>query len=358
MLSPDGSRFAYVSGDTRTSEVWVRSFSSFDAQRIEGANSESLPIWSPDSNQIALSVDGKLTRFDLRTQTHQIICDLNESSITGSWSSNGIILFDYKQAIYRVSAAGGEPTQVTHSDHSRGDLYQLMPYFLPDGRRFLFLSINQRPENTAIYEGSLDSQEVKRIVVNPVGPFFVIGKDLIFSRGSILMAQPFDWKSARLTGAPVSLQERAYSASPEHVYSSSGSFSPFAAFSVSPSALAYFAETPTATELVWFDRQGKRISSVGPIAQYTNPALSPDQKLIAVGITDTRKATRDVWVLDATGGGMRLTADPKDDFNPAWSPNGERIAFASDRTGVRNLFIRPAAKVGADELVLASILFT
>ncbi len=106
--------------------------------------------------------------------------------------------------------------------------------------------------------------------------------------------------------------------------------------------------------IVWFDRQGKRISSVGSMAQYTNPALSPNQKLIAAGITDPRSRTRDVWVLDASGGGMRLTADPRDDFNPAWSPDGNWIAFASDRKGVRDLFVRPAALEGTDELVLAS----
>lgn len=355
VISPDGSQIAYSSGDTRTSQLWVRSLSSFEAQRIEGAAAQ-LPIWSPDSRQIALYVEGKLDRFDVAAHTHQVICDLpgTTDDITGSWNSSGIIIFSYKDAIYRVPAAGGEPTAVTHVDNSRGELRHLMPYFFPDGRRFLFLAIHQRRADTAIYEGSLDSQHVQRVMANPVGPFFLIGKDLIFARASSLMAQPFDWEAGRLKGAPVSLYERAYLASPEHVYSGSGSFIPFAAFGASANVLAYFPEEVSATELVWFDRHGKRISSVGAIEDYSNPALSPDQKFIAAGILDPRTKTRDVWVLDAFGGGMRLTDDPKDDFNPTWSPDGARIAFSSDRNGVRDLFVGSANGIGGAELLLAS----
>jgi hypothetical protein len=299
LLSPDGSQIAYDSGDTRSSQLWVRSLSSFEARRIEGADNSSPPIWSPDSRQIASFQEGKLTRFDVATQTHQVICDLPDADgdDTGSWNSSGIIIFSYNDAIYRVAVTGGEPAPVTHVDNSRGEIRHVMPYFLPDGRRFLFLAIHQRGVDTAIYEGSLDSQRVTRVMANPVGPYFLIGKDLIFARASTLMAQEFDWKAVRLKGTPVSLEQRGYAAVPEHVFSGSGSFAPVVGFSASANVLAYFPEGLHPAELVWFDRQGKRISTVGAIAQYTNPALSPDQKLIAVGITDPaqRHVTSGSW---------------------------------------------------------------
>ncbi len=355
VISPDGLQIAYIIGDARKSELWVRSFSSFEGKRIEGADGLSLPIWSPDSRQIALYVDGKLSRFDVATQIHQVICDLADASdeISGSWNSSGIIIFSYKSAIYRVSAAGGEPAPVTHVDSSHGELRHLTPYFLPDGRRFLFFSTRRRAGDSAIYEGSLDSPEVKRVMTNSVAPFFLVGKDLIFARAETLMAQEFDWKAVRMKGGPVSLEERGHLPLPEHVYSGAGIFTPYAAFAASANVLAYFPEQVGATELVWFDRQGKRMSSVGAIAQYSNPALSPDQKLIAVGIADPRTRTRDIWILDAFGGGMRVTDDPKDDLNPAWSPDGRRIGFSSERKGVRDLFIAPATSLGRADLILA-----
>jgi Tol biopolymer transport system component len=284
----------------------------------------------------------------LAAQTRRDLCDLPAGFgfITGSWGTSGVILFSDDDSIYRVSAAGGEIARVTRVDRSRGELKHVMPYFLPDGRRFLFLAVNQRTENSAIYEGTLDSAQVQRIMANPVGPVYVIGGNLIFARGSALMAQPFDWKAARFQGEPVSLQE--------NVSAYSGSFFPVASFSASANTLAYYPQVVSQMELVWFDRQGRRLSSVGGTAHYTNPALSPDQKNIAVGITDPQPNPRDIWILDARGGTMRLTTDPKEDFNPVWSPDGTRIAFTSDRKGARDIFIKPFTGTGAELLVVSS----
>jgi serine/threonine protein kinase len=344
VLSPDGSRLAFVSGDTRSSQLWVRPLASFEAQPIGGAEGASEPIWSPDSRQIAMSVQGKLIAFDL-AGNRRTICD-SSPSVTASWSSSGIIIFSRDNAIYRVSALGGDVTPVTRLDRTRGEIYHSMPYFLPDGRRFLFLAVNQRADDSAIYEGNVDSPQVQRVIANQIGPFYVIGKNLIFVKGSAIFAQPFDWKAGHLKGEPISL--------PGHVYSDVGSFGPIAAFSATPDTLAYFPARLPPTELVWFDRQGTRLSAVGAIAHYTNPALSPDQKHIAVGVTDPQTNQRDIWLMDALGGGMRLTSHPKDDHSPVWSPDGRRIAFTSDRQGVRDLFIKSVLGNGPEELVLAS----
>jgi len=98
-----------------------------------------------------------------------------------------------------------------------------------------------------------------------------------------------------------------------------------------------------------------RVSSVGATATYTNPSLSSiDQKRIAVGITDPQTNQRDIWILGAGGGAMRFTDDPKEDFNPVWSPDGTRIAFVSDRRGTRDLFVKTANGTGLEEPVLTS----
>jgi uncharacterized protein YwbE len=71
------------------------------------------------------------------------------------------------------------------------------------------------------------------------------------------------------------------------------------------------------------------------------PVWSPDGNRIAFG--SLRSGFPDVWVMNANGTGLfNVTASPSDDFSPSWSPNGKEIAFDSDRSGNMDVWaIRP-----------------
>ncbi len=66
----------------------------------------------------------------------------------------------------------------------------------------------------------------------------------------------------------------------------------------------------------------------------TDPALSPDGKLVAYASDRSGEGHLDIWLQQvATGEAVRLTRDPGDDAEPAFSPDGSRIAFRSGREG-------------------------
>jgi hypothetical protein len=68
-----------------------------------------------------------------------------------------------------------------------------------------------------------------------------------------------------------------------------------------------------------------------------DPAWSPDGKKLA--ITTDRDGNREIYVVDADGSNaVRLTNDPDADYEPAWSRDGTRIAFVSERTGTPQIF--------------------
>jgi Tol biopolymer transport system component len=346
IVSPDGEYVAIPAIFERDkSTIFLHPLNSVSMKPIAGTEGNVLltVFWSPDSKQLAFSSGSALKRIGIAGGDAQTICNLPANG-KGDWGRGGEILFlpGENQPLYRVSALGGEPRPATRLDLSRQEVVHAVPQFLPDGRHFIYSAVSKKPENNGTYLASLDSPDVKRILVGDEFAFYSPPKYLIFGTGSRLVAQSFNIRSATVAGDQISITDTFANTPVLFTVSSNG-------------VLAYRTEPPVGTtRLIWLDRSGRRLGTLGEAQGYTNPAISPDQKKVAVGIWDETK-TRDIWIMDIQRGtNFRLTFDPADDFNPTWSPDGSKIAFSSDRKGKRDIYLRAADGGGADEILAES----
>jgi Tol biopolymer transport system component len=349
VVSPDGQRVAFtaIERDGRR-QLWVRPLNSESAQALPGTDEASSPFWSPDGNSLAFYVQDKLKRFTLPGGPAQVICE-GLFPPGGTWSRQGVIVTSGADGrLYRVAATGGEPKPVTELDTVRKEEWHRWPAFLPDGRHFLYFVQNAEHENSGIYLESLDVKE-KRLLVRAYGiglyspPGYVL-----FAQGSTLMAQPFDSSRLELSRGATPMAEAVWTTAPLGV----------GVFSVSENGVLVYrvGSSGATTELVWYDREGNTLGTIGDRDYYSNPSLSPDGKKLAVGVGKTSLKTRDIWIFDLEHGNRksRLTFDPADDLNPAWSPDSRQIFFTSDRKGHRDIYRQSANNTGSVELVYAS----
>src|SRR5262249_36771950 len=135
----------------------------------------------------------------------------------------------------------------------------------------------------------------------------------------------------------------------------------YSLYSVSENGMLIYQPGPGLSEaqLVWFDRQGKELKSAGVAIDGSDVrgsgvrlgfALSPDEKRLVLSRRANSLQSRDLWIYDLErGAAVRFTFHASFNSDPVWSPDGERVAFASNRGGI---YQKASNGTGEDELLL------
>ena len=345
-LSPDGKFLAFDAIDMEGKvRIWVRPLSALEAQPLPGTEGGVRPFWSPDSRFIGFVADGVLKKVEVSGGPPTKICDAPGGS-DGSWSSEGVILFDGtgSDPIYRVPAVGGTKTVAVKLDTARKETSIGWPEFLPDGKHFLYLVSTEGTDGSAYWIGSLDSD--KRTMLIPAQTLVTYSPPgyLLFARDKTLVAQRFDAKAMKTAGEPVPLAEKIGT---DNVG--------LALFSVSRNGVLAYRTGEAGGRLLWRDRTGRDLEVVGDPGNYGNPSLSPSGDRVAFNLSDARTGKQDVWIRDlARGVSSRFSLGPGNNIRPLWSPDGTTIVFSSDRDGSLDFYQKATQGQSLEKLLLKS----
>jgi Tol biopolymer transport system component len=349
-VSPDGSRLAFVaSAPLARPQLWVHELATAAAQPVAGTADATGPFWAPDSRTLAFYAHGKLKRVSLGGAAPQDLADVTVAVNSGAWSADGIILFSGsvgEGALFRISSEGGPVVPVTRLDAARGELVHSWPQFLPDGRRFIYHAQSRAFENGGVYLGSIDSNERTLILRTAANAVYATSGHLLFEQSGNLMVQAFEARTGVLSGQASALGDRVSSSpAPGYLPVSIGA----------DGTMAYWNGRPSATELLWFERNGRPLGRIGTPGPYQSPALSPDatKVLITEMISPGRTELTNVDV--SSGVTTRLMFSGAGQLASAfgiWSSDGKDIVYTSvGANGVR-MQQRAASGIGREPELL------
>ena len=337
-ISPDGAMIAYGQQDGQSATLWIRDLDAVTPHKLPDTRRGMRPFWSPNSDFVAYFTNGQ--PFSLRKVAAEggpsiPLCEIARATPMprgGVWRPDGAIIFSVAPfgsvagVLYSVSSQGGEPVVFTEADSSLDRRGLIYPSLLPDGAILYAAAVGEEAGGLLAQKG----QERQMIMHNRgeriAFPVYSPSGHIVYQRGFPesmgVWAAPFD--GTRVTGEPFPVDAAGgyptVSSDGTLVYRSVGGVSQ--------------------RQLVWVDRRGVVLGMIGrPQENMIQPALSPDGRRVAVS-AGKGTASRDIWVHDVERGtASPLTFDSVINMFPVWSPDGDQIAYSSNRSRPADIYL-------------------
>ncbi len=344
-LSPAGTHVVY----TANQGLSLRPVDQLQATPVSGTEAEARsPFFSPDGQQVGFYAAGQLKRVSISGGAPVTLGDA-ANPWGASWGADNMILYGQgSQGIWRVPGTEGTPEQVIpveDEEQAHG------PQLLPGGEWVLF---TLRPAGVALWDQaqivmqSLETAE--RIVLIDGGrdARYLPTGHLVYGLDGVLLAVPFDLATRQVTGGAVPLVEGVADA---------GATTGAVQFSLAATgALAYVPGSGgdgADRSLVWVDSAGREEPVTTPASAFETVHLSADGTRAVLSTSAQGGGNADVWISDLARGTLtRLTTGPGYDGSPLWSPDGQRVAFASNRNGAMEVLWQAADGSGDPETLV------
>ena len=317
VISPDGLNVAFVARNPEgLDQVWVRSLETAAARALEGSDGaqRTALFWSADSQSIGFATQQRLMQVQLSGAPPLPLAELsddlggNGQVLGGAWNANGVIVIGSRTGLFRLADGGVTLSRLTRGPTGTFQELEGYPSFLPDGRRFLYFRNTFDSEESGIYVGSIDSdpgdQSEERILASQSAAWFVADPQtdssttsyLLFERDGLLLARGFDTDTLALHTETLLVADEITSGligaltwlNAGHRYSAS-----------TTGALAYRtgALGRGIHQLIWFDREGNQVGTVGEPDAYIGIDLSRDGDRVATPIWPSTGSYCQEWCL-------------------------------------------------------------
>jgi Tol biopolymer transport system component len=325
-LSPDGSSLVVAVEREGTTHLELRRMDEPVPSPIAGTEGASGPFFSPDGISVGFVTWRNLMRISLLGGAAESIIRVPPVTHGVSWGAEDIHIINFSEDGGLTEVKGGEVSRDDFTGSVGMEGSHRWPEFLPDGDTVLFTADKGgRFEEASISTVSLTTGEQKILVEGGTHARYAASGHIVFARDGALFAAPFDVARLEVMGQP----ERVLDGVMTDTQTGA------AHFALSDEGSLIYVEgdawTPSCT-VVRVNLDGNvetLLTEERPVAE---PSLSPDGRHLAMTISEG--SNMDIWLYTMARGTLtRLTFDSGEDFNPIWSPDGQRIVFASEMSG-------------------------
>ena len=328
-LSADGLRVAFSACQPTGCMLYARALDRLESQPLAGTAGATAPFFSPDGTWVGFFAEGKLKKVALAGGSPLILADVPEA-LGGTWTTDGRIIFGGStvSGLMWIPEQGGDAATLTTPRQAEGEVRHSWPAVMPGGRTLLFTIAESI---SPLAPGRIGVLPFDRAGAGPnwttlpgaSGMARAISPDaIVFSRGTELQATSFD--SVRQTIAGV----------PQTVVPVVASGSAAAQFAVSEAGSLIYAEPAAMAEgdpIFWWspDKTTPNSPATRPLA---SPALSPDGTRLAAA-SEGDGTRPDIWVVEIARGAATRITHGGISASPVWSADGRTLYFATRISG-------------------------
>ena len=291
--------------------------------------------------------DDQLKKVLVRGGPSIVVCDVPSGTRGTSWGTDEAIVFGNAEGLWRVSAAGGIPEQLTTVDGDREEAGHYWPQVLPGSEAVVFVVSFGAGDTAQVTIRSLDTGQQSTLIQGSYPRVTATG-ELIFSRNRSLWAVRLDRRRLSLVGEPVPVLENLATF-----------LNGLALYDIADDGTLVYQERRgqgDSLQLTWLERNGQ--AALSPEARsigYSHPPvrLSPDGTRLAV-TTHPEGGDDEIIVYDLERG-IRTPLTTGSRMNsryPVWTPDGSSLTFASQIAGSWDIYSMQAAGRGAPEPLL------
>ncbi len=408
-ISPDGKQFAYCT----TSGIYVCSGNPMTTRLLRGTQGSPVqPFFSPDSKWLGFisERDGKLKKVSL--ETGEVILLRNAGAVSGAhWFTNDSIVYSRNgRSIVQISANGRNAKVLVDAV---GEL-AIYPQILPGGDSLLYTATTTgNAAESRIMVRSLKSGQEKTVWTGAKGQYLADGRLIYKLADKSIRAIPFDLHKLEVAGPPETVLRSIWdNGSLQYAASGNGTFvyipedatslptrtstlswltreGKIEPLGITPDRYSHVKISPDAAHIaltvdngksggIWiWDCARKSLSRLTSEANPGNPLWTFDGRHVVYHFAPDKTnydIVRKLW--DGTGNLERLLTIPQKPYLfytarsdkeltllsipgadpgslPQISPDGQWIAYSSDDTGRKEIYVSPFPEITREKFVIS-----